>query len=78
MPDETIALYAMGGVLRSVTKAVLDGAAPEDAYIHHAEGALRLLGLDRDAAHEVARRPPPRSPHPFHEGGLTTATPSIR
>ncbi|MBF6620201.1 MAG: TetR/AcrR family transcriptional regulator [Patulibacter sp.] len=61
VPDETVALYAMGGVLISVMRAVLDGVAPKDVDVHHAEGILRLLGLDRDAAREVARRPLPVS-----------------
>jgi hypothetical protein len=42
-----------------VSWATLDGQAPADADVHHAEGVLRLLGLTvRDAA-EVARRPLP-------------------
>ncbi|EHN12911.1 Transcriptional regulator TetR family [Patulibacter medicamentivorans] len=69
VPDETIALYAMGGALLAVMRLVLDGAAPPDADVHHAEGVLRLLGLDRDEAHEVARRPLPTRPAP------TPATP---
>jgi AcrR family transcriptional regulator len=57
--DPTIALYAMGGMLLAAMRAVLDGAAPPDADVLHAEGVLRLLGLDRDEAHELARRPLP-------------------
>jgi AcrR family transcriptional regulator len=56
VPDELVALYAMGGALLSVMRAVLDRAAPKDADIHHAEGVLRLLGLPADEAAEVARR----------------------
>jgi AcrR family transcriptional regulator len=56
VPHELVALYAMGGALLSVMRAVLDGAAPRDADIHHAEGVLRLLGLSADEAAEVARR----------------------
>jgi AcrR family transcriptional regulator len=56
VPHELVALYAMGGALLSVMRAVLDGAAPKDADIHHAEGVLRLLGLPADEAAEVARR----------------------
>ncbi len=59
VPHELIALYDMGGALLSVMRAVLDGAAPRDADIHHAEGVLRLLGLPLDEAAEVARRPLP-------------------
>lgn len=40
-------------------RAVLDGRAPKDADVHHAEGVLRLLGLPAAAAAEVARRPMP-------------------
>jgi AcrR family transcriptional regulator len=56
VPHELIALYAMGGALLSVMRAVLDGAAPKDADIHHAEGVLRLLGVPVDEAADVARR----------------------
>jgi AcrR family transcriptional regulator len=59
VPHELIALYDTGGALLSVMRAVLDGAAPKDADIHHAEGILRLLGLPPDQAAEVARRPLP-------------------
>jgi AcrR family transcriptional regulator len=59
VPHELIALYDTGGALLSVLRAVLDGAAPKDADIHHAEGVLRLLGLPPDDAAEVARRPLP-------------------
>jgi len=59
VPHEQVALYAVGGALLSVMRAVLDGAAPKDADIHHAEGVLRLLGLPADEAAEVARRPLP-------------------
>ena len=57
--DERAALYGAGGALLGVMRATLDGQAPADADVHHAEGVLRLLGLTvRDAA-EVARRPLP-------------------
>ena len=59
VPHELIALHAMGGALLSVMRAVLDGIAPKDADIHHAEGVLRLLGVPADEAAEVARRPLP-------------------
>ena len=52
-------LHATGGALLAVMRAVLDGQAPKDADIHHAEGVLRLLGLPVDEAAEVARRPLP-------------------
>jgi hypothetical protein len=40
-------------------QAILDGQAPADADVHHAEGLLRLLGLTVTDAAEVARRPLP-------------------
>jgi AcrR family transcriptional regulator len=59
VPHEGIALYASGGALLAVMRAVLDGKAPKDADIYHAEGVLRLFGLPADEAAEVARRPLP-------------------
>jgi AcrR family transcriptional regulator len=55
-PNETVALYAMGGALLAVMRAVLDGSAPKDADIYHAEGILRLLGVAPEDAAAVARR----------------------
>jgi AcrR family transcriptional regulator len=57
VPNELIALHDTGGALLAVMRAVLDGTAPKNADIHHAEGILRLLGLTPDEAAEVARRP---------------------
>ncbi len=57
--NERVALVAAGGALLAVMRAVLDGRAPRDADIHHAEGVLRLLGLPPEDAAEVARRPLP-------------------
>jgi AcrR family transcriptional regulator len=59
VPNELVALYDMGGALLSVMRLVLDGGAPKDADIHHAEGVLRMLGVSADEAAEVARRPLP-------------------
>jgi len=59
VPNKRVALFAAGGALLAVVRAVLDGQAPKDADRHHAEGVLRLLGLDRDDAAEVARRKMP-------------------
>jgi AcrR family transcriptional regulator len=59
IPDEQVALFAAGGALLAVMRAVLDGHAPRDADIHHAEGILRMLGLPAEDAAEVARRPLP-------------------
>jgi hypothetical protein len=57
--NKQIALHDAGGGLLAVMRAVLDGTAPKDADIHHAEGVLRLFGLAPDEAAEVARRPLP-------------------
>jgi AcrR family transcriptional regulator len=57
--NERVALHASGGALLAVMRAVLDGQAPEDADIHHAEGILRLFGLAAADAAEVAHRPLP-------------------
>ena len=61
--NERVALLASGGALLAVMRGVLDGRAPRDADVHHAEGMLRLFGLAPDDAAEVARRPlPPAEP----------------
>jgi AcrR family transcriptional regulator len=62
VPSERIALYDAGGALLAVMRAVLDGDAPRDADIHHAEGVLRLFGLAPDEAADIARRPLPVMP----------------
>jgi hypothetical protein len=59
VPDERTALFALGGALLAVMRAVLDGDVPADADIYHAEGVLRSLGLSPEDAAEVARRPLP-------------------
>lgn len=59
VPNETVALYGAGGAMLSVMRAVLDGHAPRDADVRHAESVLRMLGLSRADAAEVARRPLP-------------------
>jgi AcrR family transcriptional regulator len=55
VPNEDVALYAMGGALLMVMRAVLDAQAPKSAEFHHAEGVLRMLGLPPDEAAGVAR-----------------------
>jgi AcrR family transcriptional regulator len=65
--NERVALLAAGGALLAVMRGVLDGRAPRNADIHHAEGILRLFGLAPDDAAEVARRPLP-SAHPGDGG----------
>lgn len=57
--NEQVALLASGGALLAVMRAVLDGRAPKDADVHHAEGMLRLFGLPPDEAADLARRPLP-------------------
>jgi AcrR family transcriptional regulator len=57
--NERVAFFAAGGALLAVMRAVLDGHAPKDADVHHAEGVLRLLGVPADEAAEIARRPLP-------------------
>jgi AcrR family transcriptional regulator len=62
--DPAIALHAAGGALLAVMRAVLDGTAGADADVKHAEGVLRMFGLDRDDAAEVARRQLPAAAAP--------------
>jgi len=62
VPHKQVALFAAGGALLAVMRAVLDGQAPKNANRHHAEGVLRLFGLDPQDAAEVARRPMPKIP----------------
>ncbi len=57
--DKRIALFAAGGALLAVMRAVLDGQAPKQAERHHAEGVMRLFGLPPEDAAEVAARPMP-------------------
>ena len=60
VPNRRVALFSAGGALLSVMRALLDGQVPKDAGRHHAEGVLRLLGLDREDAAEVAARKMPK------------------
>jgi AcrR family transcriptional regulator len=61
--NKATALFAAGGALLAVMRAVLDGQAPNDADRHHAEGILRLFGLSAtDAAAVAARRVPTLQP----------------
>lgn len=61
--DEEIALVTNGGALLAVMRTVLEGVAPADVDVLHAEGILRMLGLSLEDAHEVARREfPPITP----------------
>lgn len=62
VPDINVALSAQGGALIAVMRAVVDGNAPKDADVFHAEGVLRMLGLEAEDAAEVARRELPEVP----------------
>jgi AcrR family transcriptional regulator len=57
--DPAVALMGTGGALLTVMRGVLDGELGDDADVVHAEGMLRLLGVPRDEAAEIARRPLP-------------------
>jgi len=57
--DKRVALFAAGGALLAVMRAVLDGQAPRDTQRRHAEGIMRLFGLSVQDAAEVAARPMP-------------------
>jgi AcrR family transcriptional regulator len=61
VPNEQIALLAAAGALLAVMRAVLDGHAPKQAEIHHAQGILQMYGLAPDEAAEIARRPLPQA-----------------
>ena len=60
--DKRTALFAAGGALLAVMRAVLDGQAPKEAERYHAEGILRLFGLSATDAAAVAARPMPTPP----------------
>ncbi len=60
VPNKRVALFAAGGALLGVMRAVLDGQAPKNADRHHAELVLRLLGLAPEDAAEIAHRNMPR------------------
>ncbi len=57
--DRRVAVLDTGGALLAVMREVIGGRAPHDAGRLHAEGVLRLLGLNDEDAAEVARRPMP-------------------
>jgi AcrR family transcriptional regulator len=57
--DANVALIAAGGALLAVIRAVLQGRAKLSAAEQHAAGVLRMFGLSRDDAAEVANRPLP-------------------
>jgi len=57
--DPRVALFAMGGALLGVMQAVVNGDLDGDAAVHHAEGLLRMLGLDQADARAVVALPMP-------------------
>lgn len=57
--DAEVALTAAGGALLGVIRAVLRGRARAMAAEHHAACVLRIFGLTREEAAEVAARPLP-------------------
>jgi AcrR family transcriptional regulator len=57
--DPDVAFLDTAGALLLVMRAVLDGDVGPEADRSHAEGLLRILGLSREDAAEVARRPLP-------------------
>jgi AcrR family transcriptional regulator len=56
VPDAPTALAAMGGALLGTIRSVLAGRLGPEAGEAHVIGVLRMLGLDRVDATEVARR----------------------
>lgn len=60
--DKRTALFAAGGALLAVMRAVLDGQGRRESDRYHAEGILRLFGLSRREAARVAARPMPAAP----------------
>src|ERR687883_671436 len=68
--------FAAGGALLAVMRAVLDGEAPKDADIHHAEGVLRLLGLT--AVDARRGRPQTAAAGGGAPGGVTGPTAATR
>lgn len=61
VPDVEVALYAAGGALQGVIRAVLDGQVGAEAEVIHAAMVLRMLGLPWEEADEIARRPFPEA-----------------
>jgi AcrR family transcriptional regulator len=59
--DVGLMLLTIGGALLGSIRAVLDDPGRVDADVHHAETVLRMLGVPRDEAAEIARRPLPQS-----------------
>jgi AcrR family transcriptional regulator len=66
--DPAVALAATGGALLAVMRGVLDGRLSAEADVPHAEGVLRMLGLDRAEAAEIAARPLPAGADPGRTG----------
>lgn len=54
-----LAVLASGGALIAVMRAVLTGLVDEEADSIHAEGVLRMFGVEATEAASIARRPLP-------------------
>jgi AcrR family transcriptional regulator len=57
--DLDVALIMLGGGALALIRAILEGHAPPDADVAHAESVLVLFGLERDEARAISRRPLP-------------------
>jgi len=72
--DERTTLAAVAGAVLGVMHARLNQVLPDDADCLLAEQLLQLLGLPRQVAAEIARRPLPRlaeEPPPAREAGAS-------
>jgi AcrR family transcriptional regulator len=61
MPNPDVFFAILAGSAFALIRAILSGHAPKNADSEHAEAILRLLGVPNDEAHEISRRPLPRS-----------------
>ena len=59
VPDVGVALTSTVGAALAVMRAILEGRLPPEADMPQAEGLLRSLGVEREQAREIARRPLP-------------------
>lgn len=55
--DLDVVLIMLAGSAFAVIRAILNGTAPADADVSHAEAYLRLLGVPAAEAREMSRRP---------------------
>jgi AcrR family transcriptional regulator len=68
-----VALTAIVGLALAVMRGILEERLPRGAEVTATEGVLRLLGLDRDQAREVASRELPAIVPAVPEGDLDPA-----